>query len=110
MEQDDGVLGFSKTNIRFEEREFDRKLANGHAELVFWKKCRIIQSHTIAVEKYFEIQLTPSYKYRGVIDRISRTPNGELRITDYKSGRRVSGFKVTLLIQTAFGIVLVFSY
>jgi hypothetical protein len=43
LEQDDGVLGFSKTNIRFEEREFDRKLANGHAELVFWKKCRIIQ-------------------------------------------------------------------
>ena len=37
LEQDDGVLGFSKTNIRFEEREFDRKLANGHAELVFMK-------------------------------------------------------------------------
>jgi hypothetical protein len=35
-----------KTNIRFEEREFDRKLANRHAELGFWKKCRIIQNNT----------------------------------------------------------------
>jgi len=35
LERYDGVLGFSKTNIRFEEREFDRKLANGHTELVF---------------------------------------------------------------------------
>jgi hypothetical protein len=35
LERYDGVLGFSKTNIHFEEREFGRKLANGHAELVF---------------------------------------------------------------------------
>jgi|TARA_B100000315_G_scaffold246653_1_gene274236 hypothetical protein len=47
LEQDDGVLGFSKTNIRFEEREFDRKLANGHAELVFWRKYRIIRKNSI---------------------------------------------------------------
>jgi len=37
LERSDGVLGFSKINIHFEEREFDRKLANGHAELVFGK-------------------------------------------------------------------------
>jgi hypothetical protein len=37
LEWYDGVLGFSKTNIHFEEREFDRKLENGHAELVFRK-------------------------------------------------------------------------
>jgi hypothetical protein len=37
LERYDGVLGFSKTNIHFEEREFDRKLGNGHAELVFRK-------------------------------------------------------------------------
>jgi hypothetical protein len=37
MERYDGVLDFSKTNIHFEEREFDRKLANGHAELGFGK-------------------------------------------------------------------------
>ena len=43
LERSDGVLGFAKTNICFEEREFDRKLANRHAELVFWKKCRIIR-------------------------------------------------------------------
>jgi len=28
-------LGFSKTDIHFEKREFDRKLVNGLAELVF---------------------------------------------------------------------------
>lgn len=37
LERTDGVFGFSKTNIRFEEREFDLKLVNGHAELVFGK-------------------------------------------------------------------------
>jgi hypothetical protein len=37
LERYDGVLGFSKTNIHIEEREFDRKFANGHAELVFGK-------------------------------------------------------------------------
>jgi len=37
LERYDGVLGFSKTNIHFEEREFDRELANGHSELVFGK-------------------------------------------------------------------------
>jgi hypothetical protein len=37
LERYDGILGFSKTNIHFEEREFDRKLVNGHAELVFGK-------------------------------------------------------------------------
>jgi hypothetical protein len=37
LERYDGVLGFSKTNIRFKKREFDRKLENGHAELVLEK-------------------------------------------------------------------------
>jgi hypothetical protein len=35
LERYDGVLGFSKTNINFEEREIDRKLPNGHVELIF---------------------------------------------------------------------------
>lgn len=47
LERDDGVLGFSETNIPLEDREFDRKLANGHAELLFWKKCRIIQTKSV---------------------------------------------------------------
>ena len=46
LEWCDDVLGFAKTNIHFQEREFDQKLANGHAELVFWKKCRIIWNKT----------------------------------------------------------------
>jgi hypothetical protein len=37
LERYDSVLCFSKTNIHFEEREFDQKLANGHAEQVFGK-------------------------------------------------------------------------
>jgi len=36
-------LGFSKANIGFEGREFDRELANGHAGLVVWEERRIIQ-------------------------------------------------------------------
>ncbi len=32
-----GILGFSKTNIHFEDREFDPKVANGHAEQLFGK-------------------------------------------------------------------------
>jgi hypothetical protein len=43
LERYDGVLGFSKTNIHFEEREFDRKLANGHAELVFGKRAALFR-------------------------------------------------------------------
>ena len=81
MEQDDDVLGFSKTNIRFEEREFERKLANGHAELVFWKKCRIIQ---------IDIFLTgePRHLRRGA-------PNS------HKNGpkeKQVRGFKYLLIL------------
>ena len=37
LERYDGVLSFSKTNIHFEGREVDRKLANVHAELVLGK-------------------------------------------------------------------------
>jgi hypothetical protein len=34
LEQDDGVLDFSETTTRFEEREFGRKLVNEYAEPV----------------------------------------------------------------------------
>ena len=32
LERSDGVLGFSKTKIYFEQKEIDQKLANGHAK------------------------------------------------------------------------------
>jgi len=48
------------------------------------------RSETIALEKYFEINLYDSVCYRGYIDRISKNPNGLLRITDFKSGKRVN--------------------
>ena len=74
LERYDGVLGFSKTNIHFEEREFDRKLANGHAELVFGKKCRIIQIGIAAAHGGFElkVQLTAALEAPGyaVVDKM----------------------------------------
>ena len=48
------------------------------------------RSETVALEKYFEIIIDNSVCYRGYIDRISKNPNGMLRITDFKSGKRVN--------------------
>jgi len=48
------------------------------------------RSETVALEKYFEITIDNSVCYRGYIDRISRNPDGVLRITDFKSGKRVN--------------------
>jgi len=48
------------------------------------------RSQTVALEKYFEITIGDSLRYRGYIDRISKNPNGLLRITDFKSGKRVN--------------------
>lgn len=47
-------------------------------------------SDTVALEKYFELTIDNSVCYRGYIDRISKKPNGMLRITDFKSGKRVN--------------------
>jgi RecB family exonuclease len=47
-------------------------------------------SETVALEKYFEITINDSICYRGYIDRISKNPDGMLRITDFKSGKRVN--------------------
>lgn len=48
------------------------------------------RSKTVALEKYFEITIDNSICYRGYIDRISKNPGGMLRITDFKSGKRVN--------------------
>ena len=48
------------------------------------------RSETVALEKYFEININNSINYRGYIDRISKQSNGMLRITDFKSGKRVN--------------------
>lgn len=48
------------------------------------------RSETVALEKYFEISIDSSVCYRGYIDRISKNTNGMLRITDFKSGKRVN--------------------
>ncbi len=48
------------------------------------------RSETVALEKYFETTIDNSIRYRGYIDRISKNPDGMLRITDFKSGKRVN--------------------
>jgi len=48
------------------------------------------KGETVALEKYFEIKLNSAIRYRGVIDRISREPNGKVRITDFKTGSRIN--------------------
>jgi hypothetical protein len=44
-------------------------------------------SSTLYLEHKFEIPLGDEIKYRGVIDRIAKNPNGIIRITDYKTGK-----------------------
>jgi len=48
------------------------------------------RSETVALEKYFEINIDNSLCYRGYIDRISKNSDGMLRITDFKTGKRVN--------------------
>jgi hypothetical protein len=43
LERYDGLLGFSKTNIHFEEREFDQKIGTWACGTGFWEKYCIIQ-------------------------------------------------------------------
>jgi len=43
-------------------------------------------SKTISLEEKFEITLGEEHKFRGIIDRLSRTEKGILRITDFKTG------------------------
>jgi len=45
------------------------------------------KSETFHLEHEFEIPLNDKVRYKGVIDRVSRQPDGTLRITDFKTGR-----------------------
>lgn len=49
----------------------------------------IDESKTIELEKEFLINLNDKIYYRGYIDRISKKPNGKLRLIDFKTGKRV---------------------
>lgn len=44
-------------------------------------------SETLMLEHKFEIKLSEDRVFKGVIDRVSRTQDGTLRITDFKTGR-----------------------
>ncbi len=52
----------------------------------FKKKFISDKSKTISLEQKFEIKLQGGKKFRGVLDRVSRSDNGMLVITDYKTG------------------------
>lgn len=43
-------------------------------------------SKTISLEQKFEIKLSDDIEFRGIIDRLSRTKEGVLRVTDFKTG------------------------
>ncbi|MCK4889052.1 MAG: PD-(D/E)XK nuclease family protein, partial [Candidatus Aminicenantes bacterium] len=43
-------------------------------------------SKTISLEQKFEVQLNGKITLRGIIDRLSRTKEGILRVTDFKTG------------------------
>lgn len=44
------------------------------------------KSKTVSLEQKFEIKLNGEITFRGVIDRLSRTKEGVLRVTDFKTG------------------------
>ena len=46
-------------------------------------------SDTLLLEQSFNIPLSDEIKFTGIIDRVARTSEGRLRITDYKTGSRV---------------------
>lgn len=49
----------------------------------------IDDSETIELEKEFLIKFNEEIHFRGYIDRISKQPNGKLRLVDFKTGKRV---------------------
>ena len=67
--------------------EIDRKVVENENDL-----------RIIAVEKEFETEIkdgSKKYKIRGKIDRVDQV-NGELRVIDYKSGKKISRRDVTI--------------
>jgi len=46
-------------------------------------------SDTLLLEQSFRIPLSDEIKFTGIIDRVARSAEGSLRITDYKTGSRV---------------------
>jgi ATP-dependent exoDNAse (exonuclease V) beta subunit len=67
--------------------EIDRKVVENENDL-----------RIIAVEKEFETKIkdgSKKYKIRGKIDRVDQV-NGELRVIDYKSGKKISRRDVTI--------------
>jgi putative RecB family exonuclease len=47
-------------------------------------------SDTLLLEQSFKIPLSDEIRFTGIIDRVARTAGGGLRITDYKTGSRVT--------------------
>lgn len=47
------------------------------------------RSTTLQLEYAFDVELAEGVRYRGVIDRMARMPDGVLGLIDYKTGRQV---------------------
>ena len=62
-----------------------RRMVEAFAQEVFATD----RSATVALESRFEMILKDGVRLTGIIDRISRSPEGLLRIIDYKTGNKV---------------------
>jgi uncharacterized protein YjbI with pentapeptide repeats/RecB family exonuclease len=61
---------------------------------------QIDKSITIDLEKNFAVELDSNFIYRGIIDRISKSKDNVLRITDFKTGKRVEDPEIDKQLQS----------
>jgi putative RecB family exonuclease len=73
--------GLAEEDYRLE----GRRMVESYATEVFDSDA----SETLGLESRFQMTLTDGVRLSGVVDRISRSPQGMLRVIDYKTGSRV---------------------
>lgn len=69
--------------------------------LAYWE--RVIahdDSQSLHLEHQFDLDLGQAVVYRGIIDRVSRSADGTLRLTDYKTGRTVPDPRTDLQLRS----------
>jgi RecB family exonuclease len=75
-----------KTGLRDEDYRLEgRRMVETYARGLF----RRDHSETLGLENRFQIRLNDRVRLTGVVDRVARSPEGKLRIIDYKTGSRV---------------------
>ena len=75
-----------KQGLRDEDYRVEgRRMVEKYVEGLFLRD----RSETLGLENRFKMQLNDGVRLTGVIDRVARSPEGMLRIIDYKTGARV---------------------